>query len=86
MSQVVLNQCNRLLDSAIVVLGTKEIVPAMGFSKIGRFSAYIEHYYMHTPRMMILIVEPVSKPQNRGYVPAWREELLETIVSWLDTL
>ena len=30
--------------------------------------------------MMILIVEPISKPQNRGYVPAWREELLESIL------
>ena len=29
---------------------------------------------------MILIVEPISKPWNRGYVPAWREELLEVIL------
>ena len=42
MSQVVLNRFNRLLDSAIVVLGTRDIVPAMVSSKIGRFSAYIE--------------------------------------------
>ena len=81
MSQVIKNHFNRLLDSAIVVLGTGDIVPAMVvFSKIGRFSTYIKHYYMHTPHMMILIVEPISKPQNRGYVPAWREELLETIL------
>ena len=80
MCQVVLNRFNRLLDSAIVVLGTKEIVPAMVFSKIGRMSAYIEHYYMHTPRMMILIMEPISNPQCREYVPAWREEHLETIL------
>ena len=76
MSKVVKNCFNRLLDSAIVVVGTRDIVPA----KIGRYSAYIEHYYMHTPRTMILIVEPISKPQNRGYVPAWREELLEVII------
>ena len=35
---------------------------------------------MHTYRTMILIVEPISKPQNRRYVPAWREELLEVIL------
>ena len=80
MSQVVKNQFNRLLDSSIVLLGTKKIVPAMVFAKIGRYSAYIEHYYMQTPHMIILVVEPVSKPQNRGYVPAWREELLEVIL------
>ena len=80
MSQLVKNCFNRLLDSAIVVIGTRDIVPAMVFSKIGRFSTYIQHYYMHTPCVMILIVEPISKPQNRGYVPAWRGELLETIL------
>ena len=68
-----------------MVLGTRDIVPAMVFSKIGRFSAYIKHYYMHTPRMMILVVKPISKHQNRGYVPAWREELLETILLKLDS-
>ena len=80
MSQVVKNCFNRLLDSSIVVIGTRDIVPAMVFSKIGRYSAYIEHYYMHTPHVMILIVESISKPQNRGYVPTWREELLEVIL------
>ena len=70
MSQVVKDHFNRMLDSAIVVVGTKKIVPAMVFAKIGRYSANIEHYYMHTPRTMILIVEPISKPWNRGYVPA----------------
>ena len=35
---------------------------------------------MHTPNTMILIVEPISKPWNRGYIPAWREELLEVIL------
>ena len=49
-------------DSAIMVVGTKEIIPAMVFAKIGRYSAYIEHYYMHTPNTMTLIVEPISKP------------------------
>ena len=62
MSQVVKSHFNRLLDSAIVVVETRDIVPAMVFSKIGRYSAYTEHYYMHTPRVMILIVEPISKP------------------------
>ena len=79
MSQVVKDCFNRMLDSTIVVVGTK-IVPAIVFAKIGRYSAYIEHYYMHIPHTMILIVEPISKPWNRGYVPAWREELLEVIL------
>ena len=69
-----------MVDSAIVVIGTKKIVPAMVFAQIGRYSAYVEHYYMHTPYTMILIVEPVSKPWNGGYVPAWRGELLEVIL------
>ena len=80
MSQVVKDRFNRILDSAIVVVGTKKIVPAMVFVKMGRYSAYIEHYYLHTPNTMILIVEPISKPWNRSYVPAWREELLEAIL------
>ena len=80
MSQVVKSHFNRMLDSAIIIVGTRDIVPAMVFAKIGRYSAYIEHYYMHTPCTMILIVEPTSKPWNRGYVPVWREELLEVIL------
>ena len=80
MSQLVLNWFDRLLNNAIVVLGTKKIIPAMVFSKIGRLSAYVEHYYMHTPRMMILIVEPISNAQLREYVPAWKDELVETIL------
>ena len=52
----------------------------MVFAKIGRYSAYIEHYYMHTPYVMILIVEPVSKPWNRAYIPAWRGELLDVLM------
>ena len=80
MTQVVKSRFNIMLDSAIIVVGTRHIVPAMVFAKIGRYSAYIEQYYMHTPCTMILIVEPISKPWNRGYVPAWREELLEVIL------
>ena len=60
MSQLVKKRFNRLIDTAIIVIGTEPIIPAMVFAKIGRYSAYIEHYYMHTSRMMILIVEPVS--------------------------
>ena len=80
MSQLVKDRFTRLLDSAIVVVGTEKIILALVFAKIGRYSAYIEYYYMHTPNTMILIVEPVSKPWNRGYIPAWREELLEVIL------
>ena len=80
MSQLVKNRFNRMVDSTIVVIGTKKIVPAMVFAQIGRYSAYVEHYYMHTPYTMILVIEPVSKPWNRGYVPAWRGELLEVIL------
>ena len=35
---------------------------------------------MHTSRVMILILEPVSNPQCRDYVPSWRERLLENIL------
>ena len=80
MSHLVKNCFNRLLDSAIVVFGTKKIIPALVFSQIGRMSAYIEHYYMHTPRVMILVVEPISNPQCRDYIPAWIERLLECIL------
>ena len=80
MSQLVKDRFTRMLDSAIVVAGIKKIIPALVFVKIGRYSAYIEHYYMHTPNTMILIVEPISKPWNRGYIPAWRGELLEVIL------
>ena len=80
MSQLVKDRFTRMLDSAIVVVDTKKIIPALVFVKIGRYSAYIEHYYMHTPNTMIVIVEPISKPWNRGYIPAWRGELLEVIL------
>ena len=80
MSQLVLDRFNRLIDNAIVVLGTKDIIPAMVFAKLGRMSVYIEHYYMHTARMMILIIEPVFIPKCREYTPAWRQRLLDTIL------
>ena len=80
MSQVIKDRFNRMLDIAIVVVGTKKIVPALVFAKIGRCSAYIEHYFMHTPNTMILIFEPISKCWHKGYVPAWREESLEVIL------
>ena len=62
------------------MLGTKDIIPAMVFAKLGRMSVYIEHYYMHTARMMILIIEPVFIPKCREYTPAWRQRLLDTIL------
>ena len=80
MSQLVKKRFNRLIDTAIIVIGTEPIIPAMVFAKIGRYNAYIEQYYMHTSRMMILVVEPVSKLQNRNYVPTWRNELLEVLL------
>ena len=80
MSQLVKDRFTRLLDSAIVVVGTKKIVPAMLFHQIGRYSAYVEHYYMHTPHVMILIIEPLSIPWNRAYIPAWREEPLDVLL------
>ena len=73
MSQLVKDRFTRLLDSAIVVVGTRDIVPAMVFSKIGRYSAYIEQYYLHTDRLMVLIVEPITNPQDRFYIPQWRD-------------
>ena len=74
MSQLVKNQFNRLLDTAIVVVGTKKMIPALVFNQIGRMSAYIEHYCIHTPRIMIF------NPQCRDYIPAWRDRLLECIL------
>ena len=38
MSQLVLDRFNMLIDNAIVVLGTKDIIPAMVFAKLGRLS------------------------------------------------
>ena len=80
MSQLVKKRFNRLLDTAIAVVGTKKIIPALVFNQLGRMSSYIESYYMHTPRIMILVVEPISNPQCRDNIPAWRERLLECIL------
>ena len=84
MNQLVLARFNRLIDNSMV-LGTKDIIPTMVFAKLGRLSVYVEHYYMHTARMMILIVEPVFIPKCRGYTPAWRQKLLDTILLKLAT-
>ena len=62
------------------MLGTKDITPAMVFAKLGMVSVYIEQYYMHTARVMILIVEPVFIPKCTEYTPAWRQRLLDTIL------
>ena len=80
MSQVVKDRFNRLLDTSIVIVGTKKIIPVVVFHKLGRLSAYVEHYYLHTNRVMILVVEPISDPKHRDYILQWREELLETIL------
>ena len=80
MSQIVKDRFNRLIDTAIVITGTKRIIPAVVFHKLGRLSAYVEHYYLHTKRVMILVIEPISDPRHRYYIPQWREELLENIL------
>ena len=80
MSGLVKARFNRLIDTAIVITGTNPIVPAAIFHKLGRLSAYIEHYYLHTKRLMILVVEPITNPSHRNHVPAWRDSLLEHIL------
>ena len=80
MSQLVKSRFNRLIDTAIVITGTNEIVPAVVFHKLGRLSAYIKHYYLPTERLMVLIVEPITDPRHRYYIPQWRDELLESIL------
>ena len=80
MSQIVKDRFNRLIDTAIVITGTKKIVPTVVFHKLGRLSAYVEHYYLHTPRVMILIVEPISDLSHRYYITQWRNDLLENIL------
>ena len=69
-----------MIDTVIVVTGTNKIVPAVVFHKLGRLSAYIKHYYLHSERLMVLIVEPITDPRNRFYIPQWRDELLESIL------
>ena len=80
MSQLVKDRFKRLLDTAIFITGTNKIVPAVVFHKLGRLSAYVEHYYLHTERLMILVVEPITDPRHRYYISQWREELLENIL------
>ena len=80
MSHIVKDRFKQLLDTSIVITGTKKIIPAVVFHKLERLSAYVEHYYLHTKRVMILVVEPISDPRHRYYIPEWREELLENIL------
>ena len=80
MSKLVKDRFKRLLDTAIVITGTNPIVPAAVFHKIGRLSTYVENYYMHTDRVMVLIIEPITSPKDRFYIPQWRDELLESIL------
>ena len=80
MSKLVKDQFEHLLDTAIVITGTNPIVHAAVFHKIGRLSAYVENYYLHTNRLMVLIIEPITSPKDRFYSPPWRDELLESIL------
>ena len=80
MSKLVKDRFKRLLDTAIVITGTNPIVPAAVFHKIGRLSTYVENYYLHTERLMVLIIEPITNPKDRFYIPQWRDELLESIL------
>ena len=80
MSKLVKDRFKHLLDTAIVITGTNPIVPAAVFHKIGRLSTYIENYYLHTDRVMVLIIEPIFSPKDRFYIPQWRDELLESIL------
>ena len=80
MSKLVKDRFKRLLDTAIVITGTNPIVPAAVFHKIGRLSTYVENYYLHTDRLMVLIIEPITSPKDRFYIPQWRDELLESIL------
>ena len=70
----------RLLDTAIVITGTNPIVPAAVFHKMGRLSSYVENYYLHTDRLMVLIIEPITSPKDRFFIPQWGDELLESIL------
>ena len=80
MSKLVKDRFKHLLDTAIVITGTNPIVPAAMFHKIGRLSTYVENYYLHTERLMVLIIEPITSPKDRFYIPQWRDELLEFIL------
>ena len=80
MSKLVKDRFKHLLDTAIVITGTNPIVPAAVFHKIGRLSTYVENYYLHTDRLMVLIIEPITSPKDRFYIPQWRDELLKSIL------
>ena len=80
MSKLVKDRFKRLLDTAIVITGTNPIVPAAVFHQIGRLSTYVENYYLHTDRVMVLIIEPIFNPKDRFYIPQWRDELLNSIL------
>ena len=69
MSKLVKDRFKHLLDTAIVITGTNPIVPAAVFHKIGRLSSYIENYYLHTERLMVLIIEPITSPKDKFYIP-----------------
>ena len=80
MSKFVKDRFKRLLDTAIIITGTNPIVPAAVFHQIGKLSSYVENYYLHTDRLMVLIIEPIFNPKDRFYIPQWRDELLESIL------
>ena len=80
MSKLVKDRFKHLIETAIVITGTNPIVPAAVFHKFGRLSEYIKHYYLHTDRLMVLIIEPITNPKDRFYIPEWRDELLESIL------
>ena len=69
MSKLVKDRFKHLLDTAIVITGTNLIVPATVFHKMGRLSSYVENYYLHTDRLMVLIIEPITSPKDRFYIP-----------------
>ena len=80
MSKLVKDRFKHLLDTSIVITGTNPIVPAAVFHQIGRLSTYVENYYLHTDRVMVLIIEPIFNPKDRFYIPQWRNEFLESML------
>ena len=80
MSKFVKDRFKHLLDTAIIITGTNPIVPATVFHQIGKLSSYVENYYLHTDRLMVLIIEPIFNPKDRFYIPQWRNELLESML------
>ena len=69
MSKFVKDRFKHLLDTAIIITGTNPIVPAAVFHKIGRLSSYVENYYLHTDRLIVLIIETITNPKDRFYIP-----------------